>query len=347
MRKAATVKVASLLILVLSHSGYWIGGREAAIHVRWAAREPVPAVVQWQLRYGDAVLESGRWRLEGEPAERTLKLQLPEVRVRTPLQLVWEAQSNDGEAAVIGHGSTDIQLFPPDLLSPLSVLLKDTPLYVLDAPEGLPRALDAAGVRYQRIEAAAQAMLIRKGILLVGEDHLSGTMLPGQTPLLDAARRGVRVLLFHQSHPERLAGLEVVERVVPEHYDWRKKHPLLRSFTRADLGSWRSDGGTVRAVRMPADAPAVMIAAWPADSAAGPTDAAAVALSVGRGRIVFWQLPLGSFVEDPRSQILLVNAIGYLVGHAEPAEPRLEPNGMNHTDQGTAHRSSASTGVRP
>ena len=59
-----------------------------------------------------------------------------------------------------------------------------------------------------------------------------------------------------------------------------------------------------------------MLAGWPAPAAVsteGPRFAAALTQTVGNGRLVLWQLPLGDWRSDPRSRRLLANAVDYLL----------------------------------
>ena len=64
-------------------------------------------------------------------------------------------------------------------------------------------------------------------------------------------------------------------------------------------------------MQLPADEPALEIAFWPREIPGKepvPIDALVVTKTLGKGRIVLCQVPLGPWQSDPRSQLFLVDA---------------------------------------
>jgi hypothetical protein len=89
-----------------------------------------------------------------------------------------------------------------------------------------------------------------------------------------------------------------------------------------DLKSWiLGDAPELLPIELPADEAALELAYWPPEIAATvpvPIDAMIAVKSVGSGRIVFCQLPMGDWTSDPRSQLFLYNALNYLSTRPEP-----------------------------
>ena len=112
------------LILVLANQGHWFGGQAQTVSVQWATESPpVEAVVTWDLLMGEVRLGGGRVALDkgGRPA--TINVTLPEVRVRTDLQLVLRLGQREPANALASL-----------LLSVGLVLLVAAFLYVLWSP---------------------------------------------------------------------------------------------------------------------------------------------------------------------------------------------------------------------
>ena len=80
----------------------------------------------------------------------------------------------------------------------------------------------------------------------------------------------------------------------------------------------------VKALRLPVDEPALEIAFWPREVRSeepAPIDALLVSKTIGRGRVVLCQIPLGPWESDPRSQLFLADALDYLLSRPEPTPP--------------------------
>jgi len=136
-------------------------------------------------------------------------------------------------------------------------------------------------------------------------------------------------MVFAQQRRTKLAGFDLTRRAAPPQLTWRAEHPLLARFRAEDLRTWTArgtdaDSSTWRAVSVPADAPALAVAHWPFEVETGkpaPRDAAIVSQTVREGRIVLWQIPLGDWRSDPRSQALLAGALDYLPTAPQPTPP--------------------------
>ncbi len=77
-------------------------------------------------------------------------------------------------------------------------------------------------------------------------------------------------------------------------------------------------------MQLPADEPALEIAWWPREVAGNkpaPIDALVLTKTLGKGRIVLCQVPLGAWESDPRSQLFLVDALDYLASPVVPTPP--------------------------
>ena len=88
-----------------------------------------------------------------------------------------------------------------------------------------------------------------------------------------------------------------------------------------DLHSWIAGVPSLHVVQLPADEPVATVGSYPREVPGEqpvPIDAVLMSKSVGKGRLVVCQLPLGDWSKDPRSQMLLNNAVDYLLSRPEP-----------------------------
>jgi hypothetical protein len=320
------VKAAALLIILLSNQGYWLSGRTASVSAQWnptAANLP-QAELRWELLVGNVPLTAGKIAMNAGAIPTKIEIQCPDVRVRTNVRWAYRLiqQGTDKE---LEKGETALQLFPATIGEPWPRLLKDKQLYVYDEPNGLPKLLESAKVEFTRVEDASR--IDRADIILVGPDQLDDSTF-SQTGLIALAERGASVIFFAQSKPAQLASYPVVERPMPTKLVWKLDHPLFDQLSEADLQSWLTapSAQSVRAIRLPADEPALELAYWLRETPGktpAPIDAVALTKTVGTGRIVLFQLPLGNWPDDPRSQILLGNALAYGLA---PPQPTLRPS---------------------
>jgi hypothetical protein len=320
------MKLAALLVVMLSNQGYWFGGHSETITLHPAVRAGLPgAALFWELRWDHLRLDSGKLAIAGDDQPSVVHLNCPTVRVR--LMLHWSyriVQKSDGKE--LGSGDVPIEVFPDDLLADLARRVGNRRLVVLDASDasdGLAKTLTAAKLPFTQVSDPGQLQMVQADAVLVGQEMLAGSPL-NQGPLSALAESGTSVMAFHQSPGDRLFGYRVTARNVPAALQWREDHPLLFDFSKHDLQSWTDGQETFDAVDLPADAPALDIGSYPRETPGrmpAPIDAVALTKSVGKGRLVWWQIRLGSFAEDPRSQMLLANAIDYLLTRPQPTPP--------------------------
>ena len=317
---------ARLLIVLLSQQGYWFGGQEGAISVQWVLERDQPeAVLVWQVALGDLQLSGGQVALaKGDGAAR-LQMTLPEVRVRTLMQ--WRYQLlHRGDGRVLAKGEAALHVFPNDVLAGLAELAAGRRVVVWDTEGRLSDVLSEAGVAIRRLRAGSELQLTRADVILVAADEINtaaGSF--SQVPLVGQAEAGAGVMIFAQPKAKVLAGYGLARRALPTTMRWRHEHPLLGRFGPGDLSSWLAGPPmTLPSVQLPADEPAYEIAYWPpevAGDAPVAIDALLVTKTVGVGRIVLCQIPLGPWATDPRSQMLLANAVRYLLTRPVPMLP--------------------------
>jgi hypothetical protein len=321
-------ELAAVLMIVLSSQGHWFGGQPGSIEVRWALQGPLPeAVLSWEAEFAGSRLAEDHVLLRTDREPTKIDLTLPQVRARTMVRWKYQVRRRDGDKLLTEGGET-ISVYPTQLLAGVAERLKGKTILVWDRPEGLPGLLTEAKIAHQRIEdgpkgvAALQAA--SADILLIGPDQISDTPF-SQTAIVNQAQAGASVLLLAQSRVRRLAEYPLLRRPRPAKLQWRTEHPLLTDLAAEDLQSWLRDGrGEVWAVELPADEPALEVAYWPRETPGSepvPTDALLVVKSVGAGRIVLCQLPLGPWGEDPRTQLLVRNILDYLLTRPEPTLP--------------------------
>jgi hypothetical protein len=320
------MKLAALLVVVLSNQGYWFGGQSGAITLHPAVRAGLPgAALIWELRWDRVRLDGGKLAVAGDDQPTVVHLTCPTVRVRLTLHWTYRiVQKSDGKE--LGSGDVPIEIFPDNLLADLSRRVGNRRLVVLDAADatdGLAKTLTAAKVTFTQFTDPSQLQVAQADAVLVGQEMLDGSPL-NQAPLAALAESGTSVMVFHQSPANRLFGYAVTSRNVPAALQWREDHLLLLDLSKQDLQAWTAGKEVLDAVDLPADAPALEIGSYPRETPGrmpAPIDAVALTKSVGKGRLVLWQIPLGNFAEDPRSQMLLANAIDYLLTRPQPTPP--------------------------
>lgn len=314
------MKLATLLLVLLSNQGYWFGGREGSITFRPAARGGLPkAVISWDLMIDHVRLAGGEEPLPEGDDPGVIRFTPPATRARVTLHWKYRlVAANDRHE--LEAGDVPINLFPDDLSARLPDILDGKTLAVWDKPQGLPALLDRAKVRYTLAKSPSDLQVSNQDIVLVGMSVIGESPFD-QTPLAGLAESGASVMIFLQPGPATLMGYPLQPRDVPLKLQWREDHPLLQNFEPDDLQSWMAGVRQFRCVQLPADEPALEIGYYPRETPGimpAPIDAVLLTKSVGKGRIVLCQLPLGEWVTDPRSQILLRNAMNYLLTRPQP-----------------------------
>ncbi len=320
------MNIPAMLLISLSGGGYWLGGHTETVQVQWAIEQPIPnATLTWRLVCGDAELASGRLELPAERRPGVIRLRVPRVRTPTNMQLIYRAEQA-GKQPAIARGIAPIEVYPDDLLAGLAQRMARKQLLVWDLPDHashgarLPALLKRSGVRHTVVANDAQLQFVHPDIVLVGADRL-GKEVQDQAALLNLAKGGASVLILRQTQPASLAGYPLSRRTAPAKWAWQADHPLARHL-RLSTGS--DMGNEAWAVQLPADEPALEIAWWPRELSGkkpAPLDALVLTKTLGKGRIVLCQVPLGAWESDPRSQLFLVDALDYLASPVVPTPP--------------------------
>jgi hypothetical protein len=312
----------TILLVLLSGEGYWLGGRTATAQFQWNVKQPLDAApVTWRLACGDASLASGQIVLPSKDRMGKVQLRLPEVRVPTEMRFVYRA-AQAGQAKAIAEGAVAVHVYPDTLLASVAERMKAKQLFVCDEAEGLPAALKSRGVQFVHARGEADLQFVCPDVLIVGAERL-GKPAADQEKLLNLSAAGTSVLVLRQTQPATLAGYPLARRLLPPKLVWQADHPLARHLRLFETPALGPDGW---AIRLPADEPALEIGWWPGESPGRkplPIDALVVVKALGKGRIVLCQIPLGPWETDPRSQLFLADALDYL---ASPVVPTLPPS---------------------
>ena len=337
------MKAVTLLIVLLSNQGYWLSNQTGTVSVQWSAKAPLPeADLLWELMIGPVPLAKGKVAMPagGKPADVAIKC--PEVRVRTNVRWVYRLQER-ASGKDLEHGEARLQLFPSDLTTNWPALLRDKRLVIWDTPDRLPKLFESAKVPFHRADDATRIEQ-QAEVILIGEDQLDDSTF-GQSAVVAFAEAGASVMVLRQEKIAQLAGYALTPRPMPSKLAWKLDHPLFNELSEADLQNWlatttaaATQPSSLPAIHLPADEPALELAYWPRETPGkkpAPIEAAVIVKSVGTGRIVLFQMPLRDVQQDPRSQILLGNAIAYLL---TPPQPTLRPSEReteNKNDQPT------------
>jgi hypothetical protein len=334
-----TAKAVLIVIVTLTGQGHWFGGQEGKVTFQWTALDQTPeAAISWELFHGKLSMGKGRLLLKAGDKVSTLALTVPEVRVRTQMRLVYRISSPDGKED-LAAGEEVIHVYPRNLLEPCAERLKGKKLVVLDGNEGLPKVLKDAGIDHTQIEDGAALQLARTDIILVGQDRIKAVAF-GQAELWAQARSGSNVVVFAQKSPDMLMEYPVVPRAASPRIEWRAPHEAFKFFAAGDLRSMLAGrAGDLRAIRLPVDEPALELVYWPREVSGArpvPLDVLMVTKTVGKGRVVLCQVPLGDWGQDPRSQLLLAGFLDYCLSRPEPTLPPSQRSPLAEKSPGTS-----------
>jgi hypothetical protein len=363
------VKDALLFLVLLTNQGYWTGGQENTISINpivEAAPLHRDVSLTWELALDSTRLAKGSAKIDGSE----LRIAVPDVRVRTTLQFVYAIEAG-GKA--VQRGEHAIYVFPPPRPGDWTAAIKGKRVCVwgvADVAEAKPggpkgdlnRAGESSGViallkdlkvEFDLVHDATKLALRSPDVLIVLPNAIPPSVLNAD-PLLDLARGGANVLVLEQRRARGVAGYEISPRVAPKNVVWRGRHPLLVGLDPIDVDRLLKEqpvgdraGADARpaqketktvALRLPVDEPALEIISWPQEAQGdppGPLDCLLATCSVGKGRIVFCQLPFTSFDRDPRALLLLNNALNYFQTRPEstprPSERKLPPTAAPST----------------
>ncbi len=316
------LNLATLILSMLSSDGYWISGQTQSIAVAWNVKAPAPegdANLVWEIRCSGAKLASGRSQLAGDRKPAEIHLQAPTVRVATSADFVYRLETAKN-SKLLAEGKYTIHLYPDDLLAGAASRLAGKRVFVWDRPEELPSLLKGAKIEHTAIHENSELHFASPDVVLVGDNRL-GTDAEEQSSLLNLAAGGANVMFFRQTQPAVLAGYAVTRRAATPRLAWLADHPLARE---RESFETLAHATNLRAIRLPADEPALAIAWWPveiADQRPAPIDSLLLVKAVGRGRLVLCQLPLGAWQTDARSQLFLAAALDYLLSPVQPTPP--------------------------
>ena len=315
-----------LLVILLAHGGFWFGNTPNAIDVRWsapAAQMPAAALT-WTLSYETVTLARGQTDLAAEgPTSLTIKL--PEVRALSDYAWRYELKEK-ATGKSLAQGQQIIHACPANLLGDTARRLRRSRsrLCLLERGDDLGNLLKAAGIEVKMLGSAADLQLQKPDLVLVGQDALPESE-PAQRVLLDGARDGARVLVLAQKKARQALGIPLRNRALKSPLTWRTNHDIFDRLDAPALELWvRQQTSEVTALALPADAPVFELAFFSRETPGtdpAPIDALVATHPLGTGRILWWQLPVESWNDDPRSAILLGNALDYLLTPPEPTLP--------------------------
>lgn len=323
------MKLTTLLMILLSNQGHWAAGTDGVVQFQWTAdavaAHAAGAELAWELRLASVPVASGRVPVkDGRIADVTIEA--PTVRARSEFTFHYTLRARDG-AKPLESGQRTIVVYPADLTAGMAGAVEGKKLAVVGGAGSLGDVLRAAGVPHELLHAPGKLATRRPDVVLVAEDVLGKTEIDQSAPLA-LAESGATVVILRQTRPRQVAGYPLTPRRAVGELAWRTGHALLAGIDESILRSWEEHlDAEVLAVALPAGEAALELAYWPAEARAvrggpaAPVDALLVTKSVGAGRVVLCQLPLGDWQRDPRSQLFLVNLLNYAATRPEPTPP--------------------------
>jgi hypothetical protein len=216
----------------------------------------------------------------------------------------------------LGSGKSSINIFPNNIFKDMTDRLTNVNITILDKHGNLAAFLRKLKIPFKIVSRLSELEFTRGNMIIVAEDEIQNASFSSNV-LVDLADCGAGVLIFRQTRCEMLAGYSVSRRDIPRRFEMRKDHPLLYRLEPEDLASWFPGKQDVQwAINLPADEPALEIIWWPRVSPGTkpvPIDALVASRRIGKGQLVFCQIPLGDWLSDPRSQLFLASALDYLL----------------------------------
>lgn len=316
------MKGAVLVTLLLSQHGYWPGGGDAHLLVARNAQMPsVSAQVEWKLLLDKTLVASGTSAIELTDQPADVLVRTPAVRERADFTFAYAVRSKANDTP-IQSGELPVHLFPTGLVRDHAKAAEEKRIVVLDNEPRLVDFLRIAKLKPTRVQKSSRLELLAPDLLFIGPKQWSGET---EEAVIGLVRGGCSALVLRQPAGDSVEGWPLAPRSAPADFDWKLTHPMFRGLDADDLRSLLADARTDPVcIRMAPDAAALPLAAWPRElpevkaSPATPIDCLIVTQTLGRGRLLLCQLPLPDWAEDPRAQILLNNALDYLLTRPEP-----------------------------
>jgi len=327
-----------------SCQGHWIGGKSAEVNFPLIAKIKLDPeiVLHWALSFGETVVDQGQQKqADAKTAASFSKItfDVPAVRVETEMKFSYRLTTS-GAADThkeLQTGERSVRVYPDRILAPLRPLLKEKNVIVWGQADGLSKSLKQFVVAHKTISSESQLAFRKPDILIVGPDQI-GKSPHDQTRLVALAKSGSNVCLLRQSAPKTLAGLPLVQRKIEAPEATQSSGPPLRTGLQwqnhrlaqhRNLFSSQHVATPLLALRIAPEESVHKIAYWPSEESGElrspvAADALLAVRSLGKGRIVICQIPLGDWENDPRSQHFLVDLCDYLVSPVEETLPLIQ-----------------------
>ena len=272
----------------------------------------------WTLADGDNIVDRGQEEIilpAGEKTSRKIKLQMPTVSVRTPLD--WKLELiRDGKK--VFEETHDYSVFPR---KPLPALTETIGLFEPNDSR-LENLFSASDVKFQSLDLLTRIPPDLKVVVIApnsfqnskqSSSFVIGRVDPQRGALQDFLGRGGRVLVLRQeSYPTGLfdAGLTTQKSTMT--FPLRSSHAALQGLTDDDLKFWRGDHMVaINELSRPSTGSAVSIVG--SGSKTGIANVPVLERPVQRGTVIHSQLLLiDKIATEPAAGLLLGNLLKYL-----------------------------------
>jgi hypothetical protein len=196
---------------------------------------------------------------------------------------------------------------------------------VIESEAGLTTRLADCDVNAKHVASLQRLALTRPDLIIVGPDVL-GAATAEQTVLYRQAEAGANVAILAQQRPKSIVGYARQPRSAVDKLACTASHPLLCGVSEKDLSTWAADWRSpVPALSLPAGTAALEVVYWPPVAESDKPVALDVLVAeqrVGKGRVIFCQLPVDEWTTDPRAQTVIANICRYLATQPVDTPPR-------------------------
>ncbi len=273
--------------------------------------------LRWQLTWeNQQVISDAILTLKQNTAH--VKFELPKVRARTVLQ--WQYQwFVDGK--VVQQDRVKLFVYPRDTLHQDFGRFKAMSLVLISGQDGLGKLLTAEGVASRTCSSFNQVGLKRPDYLLVDSQYVSHSAFALTPRIEQLVRSGTQVVIFANDKLRTMTNLPVALQTLKptQPLEWTKHHPLLHELY---LDDWLVESQKATVLQLDVEQPVQELVWLKAPEESQRLDSLVTIEQMGKGRIIYWQLPMGDWQTDPRAQQVLVNCLGYLASPITPTPSR-------------------------
>lgn len=223
-------------------------GRDVELRYRVDAKEAIQGQLGWSLGADQRTLQRGETPVtlgKGEAADIAIKLRVPEVRESVVLPAVLSVRLYTPPGRVVARHEAPLLVFSANPFAGRTDWLKTRRLTLFDPSGETARCLKSVGVPLDHQKRLAAVENLRNGLLLIGEGTSFAKHRALDRTIVDAARRGVPVIVLAPSDGRLPLPGTTSDELSPREVILRHEEAILRLDKRLDAQGWPPDGRSI------------------------------------------------------------------------------------------------------